>query len=80
MCAGWIQPICDGEFSCSARLSFQLPQRDDFNFTKQFEVLLQSVIHMKNYSVKMFYNIMHFVKLMNMAKERVLPHKVVISF
>lgn len=70
MCAGWFQPICNGEFSCSARLSFQLPQRDDFNFTKQFEVLLQSVIHVKNYSVKKnVHNILHFVKLMNMAKE-----------
>lgn len=52
MCAGWIQPSCNGEVSCSAPLSFQLPQRDNFNFTKQFEVLLHSVIHIKNYSKK----------------------------
>lgn len=69
MCAGWIQPSCNSEVSCSLQLSFQLPQRDNFNFTKQFEVLLHSAIHIKNDSVKKLNNILQSVRLMNMAKE-----------
>lgn len=37
MCADWIQPSCNGE------VIMQLPQRDNYNFAKEFEVLLHSL-------------------------------------